>query len=303
MTMTSMADASPARLRPRQPKIDFAATPKYWVLGDPQATHSLNILHFGIPAGERYFIDGVRLAMPYVTDARLQADARGFIGQEAVHARLHERAAEHLDLFSIPLIQRRVELMDRTREALYRRVDGLPEPFRRRAVLAWLSGVMLGEHFTALFADTVFDDTKTDDAAFDPEMVQLLKWHAAEELEHRTLPYDVFRHIGGGYLTRVAPALPAFAFLPVGLIGITSLLMALDPDVRHRFSFRDYVRAVRARRSPSLLHVMVRLPAYLLPRYHPSHLGDDQRAQAWLASNPPSLAHDRVAVRRAARSS
>jgi predicted metal-dependent hydrolase len=297
MTIT---EVSPARIKPRQPRIDFADTPKYWVLGDPQATHALNILHFGIPAGERYFIDGVRLAMPYVSDARLLADMRGFIGQEAVHARLHERAAEHLDLFSIPLVQRRIELADRTREVLYRRVDGLPEPFRRRATLAWLSGVMLGEHFTALFADTVFDDTKTDEAAFDPEMVQLLKWHAAEELEHRTLPYDVYQHIGGGYLTRVAPALPAFAFLPVGLVGITSLMMALDPDVPNRFSIRDYVRAVRARRSPNLVQVMLRLPAYLLPRYHPSHLGNDARAQAWLASNPPSLAHDRAQGRRRA---
>src|SRR5689334_2980310 len=121
-------------LKVRRPSIDFSATPKYWVLDDPQATHSLNLLNFGIPAGERYFIDSVRLAMPYIADEALAADARSFIGQESVHARYHEKAAEHLGLFEIERIRTRVEQADRARAALYRRVDGLPEPLRRRAV-------------------------------------------------------------------------------------------------------------------------------------------------------------------------
>ncbi|MGH9136816.1 MAG: metal-dependent hydrolase [Acidimicrobiales bacterium] len=285
---TATADAPP-RLRARHPKLDFSQTPKYWVLDDPQTTHSLNLLHFGIPAGERWFIDGVRLAMPYISDRRLLDDARGFIGQEATHARMHEKAAEHLQLFDIPRIRRAVALADSRRLALYKRVDSLPEPVRRQAVRWWLSGVMLGEHFTALFADLVFDETKTDEAAVDPEMALLLKWHAAEELEHRSLPYDVYEHVGGKYLMRVAVALPAFALLPLGLVQLTDFLMRQDPDLRRGFSLRDYVRAVRARRSPSLLDVVPRFVVYLLPNHHPSKIGHDERAAAYLASNPPSL--------------
>jgi predicted metal-dependent hydrolase len=300
--MTMTADTHGARLRVRKPKVDFSSTPKYWVLNDPQSTHALNILHFGIPAGERYFIDGVRLALPYITDRRLQADARAFMGQEAVHARIHERAADHLDLSSIPVIRGRVEAADRTREALYRRVDALPEPLRRQATLIWLSGTMLGEHFTALFADIIFDSTKFDESAFDPQMVQVLRWHAAEELEHRTVPYDIYQHLGGRYLTRVVPAIPAFVLLPVELFGITSMLMMIDRDIRRPVSIVGYVRAVRGRRTPNLLDVMAKLPAYLLPNYHPSPLGNDARARAWLASNPPSLAHLSAGSRRSAGS-
>ncbi len=290
--MTTATLARP-RLRARHPQLDFGATPKYWVLGDPQTTHSLNILNFGIPTGERWFIDGVRLAIPYIADQRLLADARGFIGQETTHARMHERAAEHLRLFDNPRIRRAVELSDSRRTRLYERVDSLPEPLRRQAVQWWLSGVMLGEHFTALFADLIFDTSKADATAFDPEMLQLLKWHAAEELEHRTLPFDVFEHIGGRYLTRIAVALPAFVLIPIGLFQLTDLLMRQDPDLRHGFSIRDHIAAIRAHRSPSALDVLPRLVPYLHPKHHPSKICNDRRARAFLASNPPAGGKDR----------
>lgn len=270
------------KLKVRRPKFDFADSPKYWVLDDPQSTHSLNILHFGIPAGERFFIDSIRLAEPYITDPVLQADVRSFIGQESVHARLHEKAADHLGLREIPLIKRRVDGADRRREQLYKRIDRLPEPFRRQATLAWLSTTLLGEHFTALFADILFDERKTDWSALDPAMRELLSWHAAEEMEHRTLPYDVYSHIGGSYVVRVAPLAATMGLLAPMLIASTELMMRLDPDLKRGFSIRDYVRAVRGKRTPNLLDVAAKLPMYFKPGYHPSELGDDERARAYL---------------------
>jgi predicted metal-dependent hydrolase len=271
-----------AKLKVRRPDIDLSETPKYWVLGDPQATHALNILNFGIPAGERFFVDSVRLAMPYIKDKSLAADARAFIGQETVHARYHEKAAEHLGLFDLPGIQARIDRADRTREALYKRVDALPEPLRRRAIIAWLSSTLLGEHFTALFADIALNPRKIDRTALDPAMERLLGWHASEEMEHRTLPYDIYTHIGGDYVTRVVPLAATMGLLPLALIGVTEVMMRLDPDVDGGFSIRDHVRAVRAKRLPSLLDVVSKLPMYFRPGYHPSHLGDDFRAREFL---------------------
>jgi predicted metal-dependent hydrolase len=272
-----------SRLTVRRPKIDQGDTPKYWVLDDPQATHALNILHFGIPAGERYFIDSVRLAMKYVTDPQLKAEAKAFIGQETVHARLHEQAAEHLDLFDTPGIRPVVERADRRREALYRRIDAMPEPRRKRATLLWLSTTLLGEHFTALIADQVFDEAKVDTDALAPAMRELIQWHAAEELEHRTFPYDLYRHIGGGYLTRVAPAVVGIPGVVPGLVLLTSYVMLLDPEIRRPMSIRSYVRAVRGRRSPNLLDFVAQLPVYLRPSHHPDHIAShDDVARAYL---------------------
>jgi len=78
------------------------------------------------------------------------------------------------------------------------------------------------------------------------------------------------------------------------------LMMRLDPDLRGGFSARDYVRAVRAKRIPNMVDVLAKLPMYFRPGYHPSHLGDDDRAREYLASNPPALA-DAAKVRAARR--
>ena len=102
-----------------------------------------------------------------------------------------------------------------------------------------------------------------------------LRWHAVEELEHRSVPFDVYRHLGGTYAMRVAFALPAFLLMPFVLFGVTSQLMQADPDFGHPFSLRQHLEAARARRVPSILDVAVRLPGYLLPT-HPPSLADDR---------------------------
>ena len=36
----------------------------------------------------------------------------------------------------------------------------------------------------------------------DPEMIDLIKWHGSEEIEHRTVAFDLYRHLGGSYIAR-----------------------------------------------------------------------------------------------------
>ncbi len=286
-----MVAVAQPKLKVRRPKIAYDETPKYWIIGDPQSTHALNILNFGIPAGERFFIDSVKLAVPYITDPTLRADVKSFIGQESIHARLHEKAAAHLGLFDSPTITRPVERADKWRESLYARVDAMPEPRRKRAVLIWLSTTMIVEHVTALLADQILDEKRFDPEAVDPAMRELLFWHASEELEHRSLPFDVYQHLGGGYLGRVWPAaivipgfLPAIAF-------VTQVSMMVDRDLRRVVSLRRYVKAVRRRRVPDLFRMWAGLPAYLRPGHHPDHTGThDEKAQTYLRENVMPIA-------------
>jgi predicted metal-dependent hydrolase len=273
------------KLKVRRPTIDLSTTPKYWINGDAQATHVLNILNYGIPAGERFFIDGVRLSMKYVSDPDLLADARAFVGQETVHARMHEKAANHLGLFEYKGIQPAVDRADAARVWLYKRVDALPDSVRKRVTFGWLSATMMAEHVTAILADMLHDETKHDRTQVDPAMDALLSWHAAEEMEHRTLPYDIYNHIGGSYLARVIPMVPLIPLFPVVVVGLTDFVMRRDPDLKRGFSVRNYVKAVRAKRSLNLFEMTRKLPVYLKPGFHPSHEGDDSRPIAYLASS------------------
>ena len=33
-------------------------------------------------------------------------------------------------------------------------------------------------------------------------MIDLIKWHGSEEIEHRTVAFDLYRHLGGSYIAR-----------------------------------------------------------------------------------------------------
>jgi uncharacterized protein len=60
-------------------------------------------------------------------------------------------------------------------------------------------------------------------------MAQLFLWHAAEEIEHRHVAYDVYQHIGGGYVRRVAAMVPLAGLIPIGWPLLTSEVMRRNP--------------------------------------------------------------------------
>jgi predicted metal-dependent hydrolase len=87
---------SDVTIRPRQVRFDWAETPLHWVPGDPMSGHLIDVLHLLLPAGERWFVDVYRQVLPGIEDERLRAEVRGFMGQEAVHARAHAAVLDHL---------------------------------------------------------------------------------------------------------------------------------------------------------------------------------------------------------------
>ena len=52
---------------------------------------SISLLNVVLPAAERWFVETFNEALPLVKDPQLADDMRGFIGQEATHADVHEQ--------------------------------------------------------------------------------------------------------------------------------------------------------------------------------------------------------------------
>jgi predicted metal-dependent hydrolase len=90
------AEPDRVALRPRDVRYDWASLPMHWVPDDPFTTHVLNVLHLLLPEGERWFVRVFSEALPLIRDERLAEDVRGFIGQEAMHAEVHQGVLEHL---------------------------------------------------------------------------------------------------------------------------------------------------------------------------------------------------------------
>ncbi len=155
-----------------------SAQGRWWFNNDPLATAWFNALSLTFPRGEAFFIESVK-AFRDQTPAKLQAEIRAFIQQEVIHSR------EHLAL------NRRVEEAGYDTSRIDRRITESLALTKDRPQIANLAATMILEHFTAIMAKDFLTDVRQWDGA-DPEIAELWRWHALEEIEHKGVAYDTW---------------------------------------------------------------------------------------------------------------
>jgi uncharacterized protein len=276
---------------PRKTTFTLEHTSVHWLAGDPQATHTMNVGNLLFPTGERFFNDSLRNALPYVTDERLRKEIRGFLGQEVTHANEHERCVVRMREHGIGF-DRELEWFERFRRGLNRRVSRLPEPLRRQAVLQMLAVTAAAEHFTASLAGYVLAENSWTDAGVEPDVQHLWLWHAAEEIEHRHVAFDVYAHVGGGYLRRSLSMVPLALLMPVIWPLLTNEIMRRDPAARGRWSWRRHLASARRGLVFSLPRALWDVRLYFKPGHHPSDLpGSLEMALRYLDEAPAVDGH------------
>ncbi len=153
---------------------------RWWLNGDPVATAWHNALSATFPRGEAFFIESVR-AHRDGAPPRLAAEIRAFIQQEVNHSREHvafnkAAAAQGYDLSRIDAHVQ--EMLDMAKD---------------RPPVVNLAATMALEHYTAILAHLLLSDPGLF-ADADPELAELWRWHAVEEIEHKGVAYDTFLH-------------------------------------------------------------------------------------------------------------
>jgi hypothetical protein len=287
-----MTTAERVPIKARRVRFDWETTPLHWIPGDPQTTHTINVLHLLLPAGEKWFCELYRPLLPEVTDEALHADVRGFIGQEATHSRAHAAVLEHLAAQDVAT-DRYTRLVDWLfGRLLADKPLGLPlrGPLHREWDRHRLAVIAAVEHFTAALGSWILAADGLVAAEPDPVMLDLLKWHAAEEVEHRAVAFDLSEQLGGGYLRRLigmAEVVPALLFLWVR--GVV-FLMRTDPTRPGLPKLRSFFRAGRAGTLPRTRELLRMIPSYLRPSYHPLQEGSTEAARDYLARSPAATA-------------
>jgi predicted metal-dependent hydrolase len=276
-------------IKARRPRFDLSTTPAAWIPGDPQTSHLMDSLHVVLPPGERWFCDVLKDAMPVIDatgDRQLREDVKGFIGQEATHAKAHDRGLEHLARHGIDL-QSEVAWADRVRVRARKRIRTLPTRLQRRIMKHELAAIATIEHFTAVLGVWIVQARALDAAGADPVMLDLLRWHGAEEVEHRSVAFDAYMAIDGSYPRRVVHGVIGAVGLTLGLFAVGVRINQLDATSK-RFSYRDYKAAIAAGRIPDMLGVAFSIREYLKRDYHPSQYGIEQvpEALAYLQTSP-----------------
>ncbi|MEU5978795.1 metal-dependent hydrolase [Streptomyces sp. NPDC047315] len=273
-------------LKARKVSFDWADSPLHWVPGDPFATHTINVLHLLLPAGERWFIHVYKQVLPLIEDDRLRADVIGFIGQEAVHSQAHDDVLPHLKALGLDPTPYTAQV-----DWMFQKLLGdrtlPPGRARRWWLLERVALIAAIEHYTAFLGNWVLNADELDRRGADPMMLDLLRWHGAEEVEHRAVAFDLFTHVDGDYRRRVRTWATAFSTLVFLWQRGVRFFMANDPLLADgKASFGQFHRAGRAGVLPATGDMLRSIPRYLSRAYHPSQEGSTAQAVAYLASSP-----------------
>lgn len=282
-------------IKTRRVSFDWANTPLHWVPGNAVATHMINSFHLVLPEGERWFIQCVQDARPEIDDPRLLAEIKGFIGQETVHARAHgtfltsmleNYGVDHSKVTELGAEGNRNRPADRAK---------LKPRTRRRMLKFELSCVSAIEHYTAVLGQWIMTNPRLDEAGIDPTMLDLWRWHGAEEVEHRSVVFDVYEKLGGGYLVRALGWVVSLGFLYTALIGGARYLLKQDPTVpnkvTYRWMYREYRRAIKDGLFPSIAGLLFKEGyIYLRPSHHPSKVCSTPEALEYLMKSPAAQA-------------
>lgn len=257
----------------RQLLIDLQAPiPRHWNGGDAFRTAFFDALSMSFPVGEQFFIDSVRAglrALPEAQRALFEAEVRGFIGQEATHRRIHALYNGHLA---------RQGLVNRWEARARKRIRALDGVDLRNH----LGVTAATEHFTAIFAEHLLTREALL-AGAEPRLATLWRWHSAEETEHRSTAFDLYRALGGNEYWR----LRIFRIVTLNFI-LDALRQTLLNLWRDGSWWRPSTWAGGARllfgRDGLVRHLRAPWRRYLAPDFHPSQQ-DGRAAHAWLVDH------------------
>lgn len=260
---------------PRE-NVDFQldeTIPKYWMRGDVYKTRIFDAVQAGFPDGERYFITSVRAFRDRITDPVLLRDVQDFMRQEGQHGMAHTRYNNLLAKQGVPM----AELLQPEIDRMESRTKRLSPQFNIALTAAL-------EHFTATMAFAYFGKAAVMEGA-DPRMRALLAWHAIEEMEHKSVAYDVMQKVAGvGYRLRVIAMLFAIKEFLAFTYRVSSKFLEAD-GYNRRQRFWMHVRHLGWLHGPRkgiYGSLTGRLLVYFKPGFHPTQEPTMHNYKNWL---------------------
>ena len=260
---------------------------RHWNGGDAFLSAMFNALSMSFPFGEQFFIDAVRAGEKNLgnnaIDQAMRTHIKDFIAQEATHRFLHTQYNDQLaqqgfhNTWEIRALAQSEKLKQRIKDSPH-------------AHLHELGLTAAYEHITAVLGyEVMLSVNKPHDwlQHADIQLQTLWRWHAAEEMEHRAIAFDLYTHLGGNYRRRVFWF--AFALLRFSLDLTRQTTRNLwDDKTLHlpstwwsafKFTFGKY---------GFIRRLTLPLLAYCKRDFHPKHHGDDALLSQWLHLNQSS---------------
>ena len=246
--------------------------PARWNGGDAFRSAFFNALSMSFPVGEQYFIDSVRAGLktlPKAEQDRLASEVQGFVGQEATHRRIHSLFNGHLQTHGLVNT-----LEPRAAQRMHNNAH--------HDVRIHVAATAATEHITALFADWMLRHPEALHGT-EPRLRTLWLWHSAEESEHRSTAFDLYRAMGGDEKWR----LRLFRYITtMFMVDITRQTVRNLWHDGSLFRWSTWRSAYQLLLSPTGMFRSnyAQWKAYKAPDFHPRQQ-DDSLSKAWLNAN------------------
>lgn len=251
-------------------RMDIAFTdaiPKLWFDDNALLTCLFSALSVGFPSGERFFVQSVLHYLPEIEDADLRSRVRAFVGQEANHTKEHLAFDRFLDARGFPAAA--------MEESATRRMARMQKTWSPEAKLACTAAL---EHFTAILGAALLEHPEVAERTA-PEVARLWVWHAIEEIEHRSVAFDVYKSKVDDEKLRVRMMRAVTVFLVFLILVRTVILLH---SCGRLFDVSSYAIGAKILfgRDGLLRGIGPRYRAYFARDYHPSHLDGDALVEA-----------------------
>lgn len=292
-------------LKARKVKFDLSDSPVHWLPGDVFSSHLINGIHLLLPAGELWFCRVYNKALPHISDPQLKEEVKGFIRQEGAHAQAHRHGEAWLREhgYNVDDYLGRINWLFETllNDMPLNKSWLMPKQMEKQWLIMRVGIVAAIEHFTGLLGDWCLNSNGWDSG--DAVVADLFRWHLAEEVEHRTVAFDLYEHLCANnasfYLSR--QAIMALVF-PLFIYFITESARSLAGQDSHadgkRIARSSVLRLLfelekvgrKKDNVPTFSFLVERTLRWLSPRFHPITEGNTQQALDYIDRSPAAQA-------------
>ncbi len=194
MSQPTIQDHQKLEIKPRHMNFPFGSLNNVKFFDDNIYKSAFIVgMSAGFPVGEGEFLASVRNYRKQIKNPELLKQVRGFIGQEGHHSNQHAKVNKELDRLGY-----NTQKIDQSfRKTTDRYVVPRSDKFR-------LAHTVCYEHLTGILGEMLLDESRFL-KGMDIPMKDLMLWHCVEEVEHKSVAYDVYMETIGDvkYLHRV----------------------------------------------------------------------------------------------------
>ena len=261
-----------APLTVRRPTFDYPDDLRVaWNPRNREFAYAANSVSLLMPYAEPYFVSSVRAAIPELDDA-LAARAADFVRQESQHHRAHRRFND--------LIVAQVPALRRLERGMKRAYGWLS---RTRSLRFNLAFAAASETIAFTLARWAEDHLSAFFRGADESAATMFLWHLAEEVEHKTVAFDVFEALGGSRLRYALAMTTSFVLASGFIVPSIVVMMAKDRRILNPLAWFRLVKLAMS----FVFELLPNMAASMLPSHHPSKFADPTWLTTWLQTFDP----------------